>query len=59
MSSDNDKKKRSDKRALDELSDGIEEVEPVQRVVPVWKPKLGDLFDLKKGTRKENHGKGT
>jgi len=36
--------KKSDRLALEELSDGIEPLEPVKKSKPVWKPKLGDVW---------------
>lgn len=38
---------KSDKLALEELVDEIEPVEPVEKRVPKWLPKLGDVLKLK------------
>ena len=41
--------KKSDRLALEELSDGIEPLEPVKKRVRTWLPKLGDV--MKKETK--------
>lgn len=41
-------KKKSDRLALEELSEGIEPLEPVKKRQPVWLPKLGDLMNKQK-----------
>ena len=44
MNSKTKAQKKSDRLALDELSDGIEPLEPVKKRVPTWLPKLGDVW---------------
>ena len=44
MSTKTKAQKKSDRLALDELSDGVEPVEQVKKRVPTWLPKLGDVW---------------
>ena len=35
---------KSDRLALEELSEGIQPLNPIKKSSPIWKPKLGDLL---------------